>query len=117
MRYRFILVILLFPVFLCSSQRLKVLTYRMAPGDSTKPVRSTHQYLGVQANQLLNQLFSFGNTNTAVNNPYLIIYLVNFARTRGGFKTGLGDTVHSTDDQNDPKTPRSNPIRRFSNRV
>ena len=117
MRYRFILVLILFPVFLCSSQRLKVLTYRMAPGDSTKPVRSTHQYLGVQANQLLNQLLSLGNNNAVVTNPYLIIYSVNSARTGVGLNMGLGYTVHSTDDKSDPNTTRSTTISSFSTRV
>jgi len=117
MRYRLILVLILFPVFLCSSQRLTVLTYRMAPGDSTKPVRSTHQYLGVQANQLLNQLFSLGNNNAVVTNPYLIIYSVNSARTGVGLNMGLGYTVHSTDDKSDPNTTRSTTISSFSTRV
>src|SRR5260221_9848663 len=89
----------------------------MAPCDITKPVRSTHQYLGVQANQLLNQLFNFGNTNTAANNPYLIIYSVNSARTGVGLNTGLGYTVHSTDDKSDPNTSRSTTISSFSTRV
>jgi hypothetical protein len=89
----------------------------MSPGDSTKPIRSTHQYLGLQANQLINQLFNFGNTNPVVNNPYLIIYSVNSARTGVGLNTGLGYTVHSTDDNSDPNTTRSTTISSFSTRL
>ena len=117
MTYRFILVLILFPVFLSSAQRLKVLTYRMAPGDSTKPTRSTSQYLGIQANQLLNQLFNFGNNAPVVNNPYLIIYSVNSVRTGVGLNTGMGYRVHSTDDKSDPTTSRSTTISSFSTRL
>ena len=89
----------------------------MVAGDSTKLKRSTHQYLGLQANQLLNQLFNFGNNAPAINNPYLIIYSVNSVRTGVGLNTGMGYTVHSTDDKSDPNTSRSTTISSFSTRV
>ena len=47
-------------------------------------------YLGVQANQLIRQILNFGNTNVAVNNPYLLTYSVNNGRTGHGLNIGLG---------------------------
>jgi len=117
MRHRIILVLILFPVLLSTAQRLKVSTYRMVAGDSTKAKKTTHQYLGIQANQLLNQLFNFGNNAPVVNNPYLIIYSVNSLRTGLGLNAGMGYTVHSTDEKSDPTTSRSTTINSFSTRV
>jgi len=55
--------------------------------------RQTYSYLGLQANQLINQLFNSGAT---VANPYLLTYSIN-DRLRGtGFTTGIGYTYNQT---------------------
>jgi len=116
MRYPIIAGFILLPVLLSSAQRLQVLTYRKVPGDSTKEVKPYNQYFGIQANQLINQIFSFGNP-PAVNNPYLLTYSVNSLATGSGFNAGVGYTVHSTHDQSDPNTERSTDVSTFSIRV
>jgi hypothetical protein len=51
--------------------------------------KSVH-YIGVQANQLIRQIFNFSNSNVAVNNPYLLTYSVNSGRSGHGLNIGLG---------------------------
>lgn len=46
-------------------------------------------YIGLQANQLLRQILSFGNSG-AVTNPYLFTYSANSRTTGVGFSTGIG---------------------------
>jgi hypothetical protein len=58
--------------------------------ETVQPKGNVSHYIGIQANQLLRQLISFGGNSTAVNNPYLLTYSVN-SRTNGfGFSTGIG---------------------------
>jgi hypothetical protein len=49
----------------------------------------TH-YVGLQANQLLKQLFNFSSSSTSINNPYLLNYAVNSDSTGMGFNFGFG---------------------------
>jgi hypothetical protein len=55
-----------------------------------KPGRKASHYIGLQANQLVRQLFSFGGNPPAVTNPYVLVYSVNSKSTGVGFATGLG---------------------------
>ena len=52
--------------------------------------KTVSQYIGLQANQLIRQLISFGGNNTAITNPYLLTYAVNSKSNGWGFATGLG---------------------------
>ncbi|HMJ70530.1 MAG TPA: hypothetical protein VK508_16610 [Cyclobacteriaceae bacterium] len=52
--------------------------------------RKASHYIGLQANQLLRQLISFGGNSSPVTNPYLLVYSVNSLSTGFGFATGLG---------------------------
>jgi len=52
--------------------------------------KTVSHYIGIQANQLIRQLVSFGGNNTAVTNPYLLTYAVNSKSNGWGFATGLG---------------------------
>lgn len=52
--------------------------------------RAVSHYIGIQANQLIRQLISFGGNNSAITNPYLLTYTVNSKATGWGFATGLG---------------------------
>jgi len=55
-------------------------------------------YLGVQANLLIKQLFNLSNSNTAVNNPYLLVYSRNSPRTGWGVNLGLGYSYSEIND-------------------
>lgn len=70
---------------------------KQEPAPSTKTVS---HYIGLQANQLLRQLISFGGNSTAITNPYLLTYSVNSKDNGVGFASGLGfssTTTKSTD--------------------
>jgi hypothetical protein len=60
-----------------------------ASAQTITPGKAKGRYLGLQANQLLRQLFSFGNT-AAVNNPYLLTYSVNRDSVGPGLNVGIG---------------------------
>jgi hypothetical protein len=68
-----------------------------AQGDSTSTKKMNH-YLGVQANQLIRQVFNFSNNNSAVNNPYLLVYSFNHAVTGHGLNSGLGYSITEVND-------------------
>ncbi len=53
-------------------------------------VRKASHYIGLQANQLIRQLISFGGNSSPGTNPYLLVYSVNSLSTGFGFATGLG---------------------------
>lgn len=57
------------------------------PAPST---RKASHFIGLQANQLIRQILSFGGNNTPVSNPYLLSYAVNSKASGFGFATGLG---------------------------
>lgn len=61
------------------------------------PRKSAH-YIGLQANQLVRQIFNFSNTNSSVNNPYLLTYAVNSISNGVGFTTGFGYNFQQTTD-------------------
>ncbi len=55
------------------------------------------QYVGVQMNQLIKQVFNFSNSTTSVNNnPYLFIYSINLRNSGWGLRVGLGYNYNST---------------------
>lgn len=61
----------------------------VAQDGSPAPKRSVH-YIGLQANQLIRQVFNFSNTNSVLNNPYLLTWSVNSVETGAGFTMGFG---------------------------
>ncbi len=63
-----------------------------AQQDSTS--KTVNHYVGVQANQLIKQLFNLSNSTSTVNNPYLLVYAVNSTRTGWGLNAGLGYTYN-----------------------
>jgi hypothetical protein len=54
------------------------------------PARKSSHYIGIQANQLLRQLISFGGNSSPVSNPYSLVYSVNSNVNGFGLTTGLG---------------------------
>ncbi|MEX2233776.1 MAG: hypothetical protein WD824_16545 [Cyclobacteriaceae bacterium] len=82
-----------------------------AQDEVTAQKRSNH-YVGIQANQLVRQLFNFGGSTSSINNPYLITYAVNSVRSGWGFNCGLGYT-HMEVREEDPFNPRETAINDF----
>lgn len=66
--------------------------------DETAPERKSSHYVGLQANQLIRQIFNFSATSSVVNNPYLLTYAVNSNRGGGGFTMGFGYAFAETND-------------------
>ena len=63
-----------------------------------KPAKSVVQYFGLQANQLFRQIFNLSNSNSTIDNPYLLVYSVNSAKTGSGLNIGLGYSFIQTND-------------------
>lgn len=57
---------------------------------STSELKNFNQYVGLEANQLLRQIFDFSNDNSSSGNPYLITYSFNSSNTGSGMSFGLG---------------------------
>jgi len=65
-------------------------TLCMASQAQSKDPKAKSSYLGVQANQLLRQLFNFGSSSSTVTTPYLLNYSRNSDSTGLGFNVGVG---------------------------
>jgi hypothetical protein len=66
--------------------------------DETPVVRKSDHYVGLQANQLIRQIFNFSSSSPAVNNPYLLTYAVNSVNGGAGFTAGFGYNFLETND-------------------
>lgn len=51
--------------------------------------------VGVQANQLIRQIFNFSNNNPTINNPYLLTYTATNIKSKWGVDVGLGYTYNN----------------------
>ena len=83
---------------------LILLSILAAAQDAVTSEKQSDHYLGVQANQLMRQIFNFGGSTSSVNNPYLVTYAVNSRRSGWGFNFGLGYT-HQEVRNEDPFNP------------
>ena len=70
-----------------------------AQNESPK-IKKFNHYAGIQANELLRQLFNFSNTNTTINNPYTIIYSLIPTNSGWGCHAGLGYKYNWINDKN-----------------
>lgn len=95
-------------VLFCSAQLLFAQTDSSSHGT---PRPRYDQFVGVQFNQLVQQVLNFSNSNntSANNNPYLFIYSINSVRTGWGIRLGLGITTN-TNSTNDGITATHNDI-------
>ena len=90
-----------------------MLLHLLAAGqDALTALKRSNHYVGVQANQLTRQIFNFGGSTGAVNNPYLITYAVNSIRSGWGLNVGLGYT-HEEVRNEDPFNPLETTINDF----
>jgi hypothetical protein len=93
--------------------RTKV-NYRTASefSDSDKRAsKPSYVYVGLQANQLLRQLFDFGGNNGFSGNPYTLTHSFNNKQTGSGLAFGLGYFISHVEDKdqgNDRETDNSN---------
>ncbi|MEI9917302.1 MAG: hypothetical protein WDO14_00700 [Bacteroidota bacterium] len=55
-----------------------------------------NQYVGIQINQLIRNILTFGGTSTPVTNPYLLTYSLNSKATGLGFSMGIGGSSVQT---------------------
>jgi hypothetical protein len=76
-------------------------------GQSDSTAKKTTQYLGLQANQLLRQIFNFGGNSIPVNNPYLINYSIVNSASNSGVNAGLGYNIDQSKG-GDPTNSREN---------
>lgn len=65
----------------------------------------TH-YAGLQANQLLKQIISFGSS-PSINNPYLVKYSLRFNASQTQINAGFGYTYNQLTEKNGLKSDRS----------
>lgn len=84
-----------------------------AQSDSTK--KASH-YVGIQVNQLIQQIFNLNGNTTTIINPYLINYSVNSKRTGWGLNLGIGYTIDNSD-QNSANVTQNTKSNNFSFRI
>ncbi len=74
------------------------MNYSIAQNDAaSKNEKLTDQYLGVQLNDLIRQVFNFNNNTTSFNNnPYLLVYSVNSRKNGWGARIGVGYNYNSS---------------------
>lgn len=72
--------------------------------------------IGVQVNELVRQVFNFSNTSSAINNPYLLMYSLNFSKSGWGIRMGVGPRFSSFKDD-DGITQEENDINAIDARI
>src|SRR4051812_37427211 len=87
--------------FLAAALCLAATTF-YCEAQSEKPVRQFNHYVGIQANELLKQLLNFSDNNTAVDNPYFLVYSINHNATGWGAHIGIGYDYNKVSDVNAP---------------
>lgn len=75
--------------------------FSSAQTPAEKPKKFNH-YGGVQVNQLLKQIINLNNSNTPVNNPYLITYTLSKVKNGWNIHTGIGYDYKRVLDKNTP---------------
>lgn len=87
--------------------------------ENTPPVKQKrfHHQVGVQVNELIRQVFQFGNGSTSANNnPYLLVYHINTLKGGWGARLGVGYTYRSFTD-NDAVNKRESDINNMQLRL
>jgi len=78
-----------------------------AQEEAFKPKKLEHQ-VGVQVNELIRQVFNFNNTGNTNNNPYLITYSLNLAKSGWGLRAGGGYTLRNIASDNGVNATETN---------
>jgi hypothetical protein len=77
--------------------------------DQTVKEKKSNHYIGLQANQLIRQIFNFGGGSSVASNPYFLTWSVNSIESGVGFNFGFGYTYSQTDD-GDPFVDRTTTV-------
>jgi len=81
-----------------------------AQDDMAEPkTKKINHQVGVQVNELVRQVFNFNGTTSNLNNPYLIMYSANLAKSGWGLRLGFGPEFNTFKDD-DGITIRENNI-------
>jgi len=66
--------------------------FAQTDASTTTKEPTVDQYIGVQMNDLIRQVFNFNNgaTTTPITNPYLLTYNINSKKTGWGLRAGIG---------------------------
>ena len=84
---------------------------------NTVKEKMADQYLGVQVNSLIRQVFNFNNTTTSsVVNPYLLNYSINSRKSGWGGRIGIGYNYNSSS-SNDGITSTDTKLNDLSARI
>jgi len=70
------------------------ISFAQSESQAASPKKFRH-HVGVQINELVRQVFNFSNNNATNNNPYLLVYSINSAKTGWGARVGVGYTYRS----------------------
>lgn len=76
--------------------------------DEITHTRKLEHSVGVQVNELIRQVFNFNNTGNTNNNPYLLTYSLNLAKSGWGIRVGGGYTTRSFANDNGVNATNSN---------
>ena len=99
---------------------LLVTAYANSLGQNeTEEQKIIYNFAGIQANELLRELMSFGGTRPDIDNPYFVVYSFNSTQSSWtGMNIGLGIQSFTTilDDDN-AAVERETKVRRFDFRV
>ncbi len=72
------------------------------PASTGAKEKMVDQYIGVQLNGLIRQVFNFNNSTSSTNvNPYLLTYTINSKKTGWGIRAGVGYNYNSSTSSND----------------
>ena len=84
--------------FFCAAVCFAVITVHCSAQSDLPPAKKFNHYVGVQANELLRQLFNFSNTNTTIVNPFTVVYSISPTNTKWGGHAGFGYTYSWIED-------------------
>lgn len=65
---------------------------------TSREVRGYNHYVGLQANQLIQQVFNFSNDDTESGNPFVFTYAFNTVQKGSGMSFGLGYLSNKVED-------------------
>jgi len=85
--------------FFCAAVCFTVITFHCNAQSDLPPAKKFNHYVGIQANELLRQLFNFSNTNTTIVNPFTVVYSISPTNSKWGGHAGFGYTYSWIEDK------------------
>jgi hypothetical protein len=70
--------------------------------EEATPAKMFDMYVGVQANELINQIINLNTNATPVSNPYLLTFAINLNKSGWGLEGGIGNNLSNSKDVNAP---------------